>query len=69
MPTTAHLAPLLDTQELRTAFVKFPTLCKASRRPLAPAVLYPLAQPHASPSHTPSHYFPPTAYHSLLTAS
>ena len=27
--TVAHLAPLLDTQELRLAFVKFPTLCKA----------------------------------------
>ena len=66
IPTTAHLAPLLDTQELRAAFVKFPTLVKASRSPLRPAA--PLAQPHPSPSHTLHPATRPlTTYHSPPT--
>ena len=57
IPTTAHLAPLLDTQELRAAFVKFPTLVKASRSPSA--------QPHPWPSHTLHPATPFTQPHTL----
>jgi hypothetical protein len=71
IPSAAHLAPPLDTQELRAAFVKFPTLCKAIHRPVTQLAIHP--RPAISLAQLPAlllpttYYPPPTPHPSLFT--